>query len=77
MLLKMTGHSYRFECENLCRVFFPYSPVRVAEGTEPGPGEPWAEAAMEEGGAGWAYAVRASDGERELSRTFTAPERDE
>lgn len=77
MLLKMTGHSYRFECENLCRVFFPYSPVRVAEGTEPGPGEPWAEAAMEEGGAGWAYAVRASDGERELSRTFTAPEPDE
>lgn len=77
MLLKMTGHSYRFECENLCRVFFPYSPVRVAEGTEPGPGEPWAEAAIEEGGAGWAYIVRASDGERELSRASMAPELDE
>lgn len=25
------GHNFHFECENLCRVFFPYSPVKRAE----------------------------------------------
>ena len=32
MELSLVGHSFRFECENLCRLFFPYSPVRVTEG---------------------------------------------
>ena len=31
MLLILSGHSFRYECENLCRLFFPYSPVQVPD----------------------------------------------
>ncbi len=77
MLLTMTGHGYRFECENLCRVFFPYSPVRVEEGSTPAPGEPWADTRIEYDGGGWLYTVSAGDGNRELSRSASAAEQDE
>ena len=82
MLLIMSGHNYRFECENLCRVFFPYSPVRVESAdsqysTAPEPGEPRADTLLEKAGDGWLYTIRASDGQRELSRSVRAPETDE
>ena len=52
MLLKLAGHSFRFECENLCRLFFPYSPVRVQDQATPqppaAPDEPWASVFVEE-----------------------------
>ncbi len=73
MLLTMTGHSCRFECENLCRVFFPYSPVRVEDGAVLAPGEPFADTSIDKTEGGFLYTVRASDGQRELSRTATAP----
>lgn len=37
MELFLSGSSYRYECENLCRLFFPYSPVKVEAGTSPAP----------------------------------------
>lgn len=42
MQLKIIGHSYRYECENLCRLFFPYSPVKVVENISEQEQEPWA-----------------------------------
>ena len=46
MQLFLSGHAYRYECENLCRLFFPYSPVKVEEAAalpEAGlPEGPWA-----------------------------------
>lgn len=34
MLLYLSGHSFQFECENLCRIFFPYSPVTRTDSAE-------------------------------------------
>lgn len=68
MLLTITGHTYRYECENLCRLFFPYSPVRVEEGALPLSGEPWAETVIESGNGEYVYQVRASDGEKTLEK---------
>lgn len=31
MYFYLEGHNFHFECENLCRVFFPYSPVKRVE----------------------------------------------
>ncbi len=75
MLLTLSGHSFRYECENLCRLFFPYSPVRVEEGGQPEAGEPWVVAAVEKSAEGiepgcgkYAYRVRVSDGEKLLEK---------
>ncbi len=80
MLLILRGNPFRYECENLCRLFFPYSPVRVEQG-EDGPsvlpsGEPWAEACIERMGDGisggavkYTYRARVSDGEKSLERS--------
>ena len=72
MQLKLTGHSYRYECENLCRVFFPYSHVQVSD-LPPDPGEPWADTRAVESPAGWQYTVRAGDGVNVLERAAQAP----
>ncbi len=77
MLLTISGHSFRYECENLCRLFFPYSHVRVESGesfSAPQPGEPWACASISEtagmsgGRSAYSYKVRVSDGAKELER---------
>lgn len=75
MLLTLSGHFFRYECENLCRLFFPYSPVRVEEGGQPEAGEPWALAAVEPQVAGiepacgkYLYRVKVSDGKRGLEK---------
>ena len=35
MQLFLSGHAYRYECENLCRLFFPYSPCQGGGGRRP------------------------------------------
>lgn len=67
MLLTIKGHAFRYECENLCRLFFPYSPVRV-EDAAPAPGEPWAETCITACGETYEYRVRVCDGTKELLR---------
>ncbi len=82
MLLTLTGHSFRYECENLCRLFFPYSPVRVEEQPElPSQpeafpvGEPWAlTQAVQEPGGQWVCKVRAWDGTCRLEGQAAGPE---
>lgn len=69
MLLILSGHSFRYECENLCRLFFPYSPVRVEEGEAvPSGGEPWAETVIKQRENSYEYRVRISDGAKILER---------
>lgn len=59
---------YHYECENLCRLFFPYSPVRLAQPHEEIPGsEPWAQACIEEKGDKYLYSVRVGYEGREAS----------
>ena len=77
MELFLSGSSYRYECENLCRLFFPYSPVKVEVWDQPGPpspGEgPWAWAVIEGVPGAYSYQVTVSDGERALTRQAGAP----
>ena len=63
MQLILSGHSYRYECENLCRLFFPYSPVRVGEAEpEIRAEEPCAFAGIERKGGQYHYTAKVSDG---------------
>ena len=77
MELFLSGPSFRYECENLCRLFFPYSPVKVEElegSVHPEPKEgPWAFACIEKETGAYRYKVEVSDGERVLSREYTNP----
>ncbi len=75
MRLYLSGNPFRYECENLCRLFFPYSPVKVEEPSSASPqgGEPWASACIEEGEGAYRYTAVVSDGERRLSRQEEAP----
>lgn len=76
MELFLSGPSFRYECENLCRLFFPYSPVKVEElesvaPTVPQEG-PWAAAVIEEKQGAYRYEVTVSDGENRLTREDSA-----
>ena len=63
MQLILSGHSYRYECENLCRLFFPYSPVMVGEAEpEIRAEEPCAFAGIERKGGQYHYTAKVSDG---------------
>ena len=77
MQLFLSGHAYRYECENLCRLFFPYSHVKVEEAAalpEAGlPEGPWAFARIEGVEGAYHYTVTVSDGERSLTRQADAP----
>lgn len=68
MLLEIKGHPFRYECENLCRLFFPYSPVKVDEG-EPADGEPWAKAVIDEQNGKYEYTAQVCDGEKRVILT--------
>lgn len=70
MQLYLSGHPYRYECENLCRLFFPYSPVQVVDSPTPAPG-PWASATVEESPGGCLYTAQVSDGEAKVQKTHT------
>ena len=80
MLLTLSGHGFRYECENLCRLFFPYSPVCVPDAPpeDPPSSEPYvltkAGPAPE---GGWACSAAACDGERVLTGQASAPAPDE
>ncbi len=69
MQLHLRNHPYRYECENLCRLFFPYSHVKVTDALSPAPGEPWAQALYETG----VYTARVSDGERVVEKIHAQP----
>ena len=71
MVLTLRGQKYRYECENLCRLFFPYSPVKVDQEEPPRQGEPWALACIEEREGEYVYRVEAGDGDRSLTREET------
>lgn len=61
MQLTLRGHQFRYECENLCRLFFPYSPVKVNAPDTAVRGEPWALARIEERDGQYEYTVEAWD----------------
>lgn len=63
MQLYLANHPYRYECENLCRLFFPYSHVQVVDSPLTAPG-PWAQAIAQEGPGGFIYTARVSDGQK-------------
>lgn len=73
MLLTLSGHNFRYECENLCRVFFPYSPVRV-DGEEAAPGEPWARAEVRSQGEAYLYTAIVCDGKSTVEEGCSAGE---
>ena len=73
MQLTLRGHQFRYECENLCRLFFPYSPVKVNAPDTAVRGEPWALARIEERGGQYEYTVEAGDDGKSLSRTERRP----
>ena len=78
MELFLSGPAFRYECENLCRLFFPYSPVKVElweQPLPPSPAEgPWAWASIEKGKGAYQYRVIVSDQGRLLERHGSAPD---
>ncbi|MGI6255331.1 MAG: coproporphyrinogen dehydrogenase HemZ [Acutalibacter sp.] len=72
MQLFLSGPSFRYECENLCRLFFPYSPVKVELLESPAYSAPkdgpWAFAGIEGEVGAYQYKVTVSTGERSLTR---------
>lgn len=78
MLLILSGHSFRYECENLCRLFFPYSPVQVSDSPpEDLPAGPYALTEVRLTAEGWFCSVTAGDGERSLTGQAYSPAPDE
>lgn len=73
MQVYFNGHRFHFECENLCRVFFPYSPVVVCEeGKAASPGEPSLKAVVTEKENIYEYSVAAeAEGKRVLKSAET------
>lgn len=70
MTLSLRGHSYRYECENLCRVFFPYSPVRVTDTHENAAGEPWARVDVAPlAGGGFECTVQTCNGKQVVEKS--------
>ena len=78
MELFLSGPAFRYECENLCRLFFPYSPVKVElweQPLPPSPAEgPWAWTSIEKGENAYQYRVIVSDRGRLLERHGSAPD---
>lgn len=78
MELFLSGPAFRYECENLCRLFFPYSPVKVElweQSLPPSPAEgPWAWTSIEKGENAYQYRVIVSDQGRLLERHGSAPD---
>ena len=67
MYLYLSGHSYHFECENLCRVFYPYSRIVKTDTKEDIPaGQLAAGAEILKSGGGYEYTAWISQGDRQL-----------
>lgn len=77
MQLFLKGHPFHYECENLCRLFFPYSPVKLAQPGDVREKGPWALAEAEQLETGWRCVVTVCDGERGLSKKAWAPSQEE
>ncbi len=73
MKLFLEGNSFRYECENLCRLFFPYSPVCLEEPSQ-NEEEPWAVARIQSGEGNLLYEVQVGAGEKKVCRQAIKPE---
>ena len=76
MYLYLSGHGYHFECENLCRVFYPYSRIVKTDIKENMPmgqqalaGEPFAGAEISKSDDAYEYAVWISQDGRQLRKS--------
>ena len=72
MLLLIRGHDFHYETENLCRVFFPYEPIKVRKERGEEDDALVAEAAIDPCGAGEMYTASLTLGERTVSATDSA-----
>lgn len=78
MLVYFEGHDYHFECENLCRVFYPYSKVLRVETAEQLEREELSlYAAVKTVPEGFCCTVHIRDRNRTARRVETAAEMDE
>lgn len=78
MLVYFEGHDYHFECENLCRVFYPYSKVQRVDSAQLLEQEPLSLYASVAGCPGaFVCTVRIRDKERTVQREETAPDKNE
>lgn len=76
MQLVLSGHPFHFECENLCRVFFPYSPVKKTD--TPETTDPLVcRAVIDELQGAYEYQVSLSSGEKKQEKTAVSPEKEE
>jgi coproporphyrinogen dehydrogenase HemZ len=76
--LYLNGHEYHFECENLCRVFFPYNPVKKMIGAQISGTEEFAVCAeIEKRDDIFHYKVRVLQGEKQFEKTQESAEHSE
>ena len=76
MQLVLSRHPFHFECENLCRVFFPYSPVKKTD--TPETTDPLVcRAVIDELQGAYEYQVSLSSGEKKQEKTAVSPEKEE
>ncbi|WP_099204144.1 coproporphyrinogen dehydrogenase HemZ [Scatolibacter rhodanostii] len=76
MQLYLSGHSFQFECENICRLFFPYSPIQKIElplETE----SLFCSAVITETENGYTYTITLSENGKKLSSENVFPQKDE
>lgn len=72
MEVYLSGHPYHFECENLCRVFFPYSPVKRVDTPRTAPAAaPYFEAVIIQSGDTYLYKVLISQNGKILRKEQT------
>lgn len=78
MKLFLSGHSYHYECANLCRLFFPYSPVEeIKSPCEDENNEPYAEAVILQNAQDYTYKVLCRYNGKSLCDEETRPIHDE
>lgn len=78
MQLYLSGHDFHFECENLCRLFFPYSPVkRVQQPEKSGEESIYAEAVVALTDGVYTYKGKVGDKTGTLRKKKTSEKLDE
>ena len=73
MILRITGHDFHYECENICRVFFPDEKITVVTGDE---GEDSREVTAVYAPPN-VFVTAVIDGETRRLETVTSPEKAE
>ena len=71
MLLYLKGHNYKFECENLCRIFFPYAPLRAVDISEAEDNELIVSVVINEDNSQYIYKIDIYEGNKHISDSFT------